>query len=105
MHVTINAKRRSDEMRYMITFEFREPVEENRKKMREIENGRRERGETWTEDEQVIPGHVILSKPAGLWIVDTDESKLAKWIAAYASVYKIKIAPIMEGSKWRELTQ
>ncbi len=91
-----------EEMKYMITWEIREPAEENMKKAREIESERRKKGETWTEDDYVLSTHVILTGPTGLQIVDTDDSKLAKWVAAYSPVYKIKISPIIERSEWQE---
>ncbi len=80
---------RDEEMKYMITWEVREPVDENRKRVLEIENERKIKGETWTEDDFVLSTHFILSEGKGLQIVDTDDSKLAKWIAAYSPVYRI----------------
>ena len=88
-------------MRYLITWEVREPVEENNKKALEIENERRKKGEIWA-DEFVLSTHFILSEPRGLQVVDTDESKLAKWIAAYYPVYKIKISPIMSREEFED---
>ena len=89
-------------MKYMITSEIREPVEENMKKALEIENERRKKGEALTKDDYVLSTHIILTGPTGLAIVDTDDSKLAKWVAAYSPVYKIKISPIIARSEWEE---
>ena len=92
-------------MKYMITWELREPYEENMKKWLEIENDRKIKGETWTEDDYVLSTHFILSEAKGLQIVDTDDSKLAKWIAAYSPVYRIKISPILSREEFVKATQ
>ncbi|NIM46148.1 MAG: hypothetical protein GTO54_11080 [Nitrososphaeria archaeon] len=82
-------------MKNLITWQTREPVEENGKKTLEIENERRKKGESWTEDDFLLSTHFLLSEPGGLQIVDVDESRLAKWISAYNPVFHIKISPIM----------
>jgi len=82
-------------MRYLITWEIREPAEENRNKAREISNDRIKKGVSWGDD-NLIGTHVILSEAKGLQIVDTTEAKLAKWVKAYANVYKIKISRARE---------
>lgn len=91
-------------MRYLITWEIREPIEENSKKASEISQERIRKGESWGAD-NLIGTHVILSESKGLQIVDTTEAKLAKWIAAYSNLYKIKISPIMHQDEWREATK
>jgi len=91
-------------MRYLITWEPREPVEENWKKAREISQERIKKGESWGDD-NLIGTHIILSEAKGLQIVDTDVKKLAKWVKAYANVYNIKISPIMHVDEWREATK
>lgn len=88
-------------MRYMIIWELREPAAENRKKATEISNERIRKGEDFGED-SLIGMHVILSEAKGLNIVDTTEAKLAKWMAAYRDVYKMKISPIMHVDEWRK---
>ena len=92
-------------MKYMITWEVREPVDENRKRTLEIENERKIKGETWTEDDYVLSTHFILSEAKGLQIVDTDDSKLAKWIVAYSPVYRIKILPILSREEFAKARQ
>jgi hypothetical protein len=92
------------EMRYLITWKWREPIEENRKKAREISQERIKKGESWEED-NLIGTHVIMSEGKGLQIVDTTEAKLAKWINAYFNLYHIKISPIMHVDEWRKVTQ
>jgi len=92
-------------MKYMITWEVREPVEENRKRVLEIENERKIKGETWTEDDYVLRTHFILSEGKGLQIVDTDDSKLAKWIVAYSPVHRIKILPLLSREEFEKARQ
>ena len=92
-------------MKYMITWEVREPVDENRKRVLEIENERKIKGETWTEDDYVLRTHFILSEGKGLQIVDTEDSKLAKWIIAYSPVYRIKISPILSREEFAKARQ
>ncbi len=92
-------------MKYMITWEVREPVKENSKRISEIEAERTKKGEIWTEEDYVLKTHFILSEAKGLQIVDTDDSKLAKWIAAYNPVYRIKISPILSREEFAEATQ
>ena len=91
-------------MRYLITWEVREPIEENRKKASEISQDRIKRGVSWGDD-NLIGTHIILSEAKMLQIVDTTEAKLAKWVDAYANLYKIKISPIMHQDEWREATK
>ena len=92
-------------MKYMITWEVREHVDENGKRVLERENERRIKGETWTKDDYVLSTHFILSEGKGLQIVDTTEAKLAKWIKVYHKVYKIKVSIIMHSDEWEKATK
>ena len=87
-------------MKYVIFCEFKEPVEENQKKDKEIEKKRIEKGEALD-----IQDYYLLSEPKWFMIVDTDETSIAKWIKAYGSILKYKISPIMTGKEWEKATQ
>jgi len=92
-------------MKYVIFFESREPVEENRKKIAEIEKGRMERGETLSQQGESFITYILLSERKAFHIVDTDVSKIVKWAEAYSNVFKYKIYPIMTREEWEKVAQ
>lgn len=92
-------------MKYMITWELKEPVMESYKKGMEIEKGRMNKGEVFTQDEIVLGTHIITSEGKGVQIVDTDYSRLAKWGFAYMPVYKFKISPLMSREEFEKVIQ
>ena len=93
-------------MKYVIFMEYREPVEENMKKLVEIEKGRIERGEAWSQQKESLAQYWLLSEPKGFQIIDTDDpSKIAKWCAAYGPVVKYKISPILTRDEYQKATQ
>jgi hypothetical protein len=80
-----------------------EPLEENMKKMFEIEDKRIEKGENWG-DEQVTTIYNIVTTGKSFMIVETDDPiKLAKYRSDYSGVLEIEIHMIQEFSKLREL--
>lgn len=88
-------------MKYLLIGELRKPYEENRKKVNEIEKKRTEKGEVL--DAIIFPIHALLSKANTYFmVVDCEEEKLAKWIAAYQDVTDFKIHPIMARSEFEK---
>ena len=93
-------------MKYAIFSEWKEPIEENLKKMYEIEKGRTERGENFSAQGESVVMYTLLSEPKGIMIVDTDDpAKIAKWCLAYGPILKYKISPIMTREEWEKATQ
>ena len=93
-------------MKYALFYEFKEPVEENKKRDKEIEKGREERGETFTTRGELVAAYWLLSEDKGLMIVDTDDpTQIAKWGAAYGPILKYKISPIMTQEEYEKVTQ
>lgn len=90
-------------MKYLIVYEFKEPVVENLKKGFEIERKRTEKGETLS-DIMIFPIHGFLSEFKAMMIVETDDPlRIAKWEIDYMPVYKYKVIPILERSDWQDL--
>jgi len=83
-------------LKYVIWAEYKEPVEENRKKAMEIEKERQTRGETWTQTE-LIDHYIFLEGNKGITIVDTEDiSKIVKYSKAYGPVLKnIRVIPVL----------
>jgi hypothetical protein len=92
-------------MKYLIFYEFKEPVEDNIKKDLEIEKARIEKGEALWHSGSFYAGYYLLSEPKAFMIVDTDATSIAKWIAAYGSIMNYKISPIMTREEWEKATQ
>jgi hypothetical protein len=92
-------------MKYVIFFEPKEPAEEYAKKMAEIEKGRIERGETLSQQGEPSTTYFMLSERKGFHIVDTDVSKIVKWVESYSNVFEYKIYPIMTREEWEKAAQ
>jgi len=92
-------------MKYVIFWKLKEPVEENLKKIDEIEKARIERGEALSQKGESLAEYYLLSEHKAFIIVDTDETSIAKWIASYGPVLKYKISPIMTREEWEKATQ
>ena len=93
-------------MKYVIFMEPKEPYEESMKKTVEIEKKRIEKGDTFSAQGESIAQYRLLSEPKGFSIVETDDvSKVYKWAAAYGSVIKFKISPILTREEYEKATQ
>jgi hypothetical protein len=91
-------------LKYLIMFELREPIEENVRKVFEIEKERRSKGITFLDDATVFPEHQFLSEEKRFMIVETDDPmRIAKWEVDYMTVLKYKVIPIIESTKINEL--
>ena len=94
----------SNELKYVILAEYKDPVEESLKKAMEIEKGRVERGETWNQMGEMIGQYIFLEGNKGFTIVDTEKvSHIFKWTKAYGPVLKsVKVLPVLDRSEWEE---
>jgi hypothetical protein len=87
-------------MKYLIVYEYKEPVIENFKKAGEIMKKRQEKGESLS-DITIFPLHGFLSKFKGVMIVETDDPKrITQWEADYLSVFKYEVNPILPTKEW-----
>jgi hypothetical protein len=76
--------------------EYREPVKENIEKVKEVEKGRIERGESFSQQEEIVAHYMLMSEPTGIMIVETDDyTRIAKWVKTYLPYMKYKISPVM----------
>ena len=92
-------------LKYLIMMELREPIEENMRKVFEIDNERRSKGIAFG-DETVFPEHQFLSENKRFMIVETDDpTRIAKWEVDYVTVLKYKVIPIIESKKINELAK
>jgi len=90
-------------MKYLVYMTLLEPLDENIKKMSQIEKKRVEKGENWGED-MLFPIHNILTTGSSFMVVETDDTtKLAKYRIDYADVLEIEIHMIKAFDKLREL--
>ena len=93
-------------MKYVIFMEIKEPVEENLKRMFEIEGEREKKGETFGAQKELIANYYLLSEYKAFMIVDVEDvSRIAKWVAAYSPVMQYKISPIMTREEYEEATK
>jgi hypothetical protein len=87
-------------LKYLIVYEYKEPVIENFKKAAEILKERREKGETLS-DITVFPLHGFLSEFKAMMILETDDPKrITKWETDYLPVFKYKVMPILPTKEW-----
>ena len=92
-------------MKYLIMMELREPIEENMRKVFEIENERNSKGIDLS-DVTIFPEHQFLSENKRFMIVETDDpTRIAKWEVDYLTVLKYKVIPIIESKKINELAR
>ena len=90
-------------MKYLVYMTLLEPMDENIKKMSEIEKKRVEKGENWGKD-MLFPIHNIMTTGSSFMVVETDDAmKLAKYRIDYAGVLEIEIHMIKAFDEIREL--
>ena len=78
-------------MKYLVYTRLLEPMDENIKRMSQIEKKRVEKGEHWGKD-TLFPIHSILTDGSGFLVVETDDvKKLAKYRRDYAGVLEIEV--------------
>ena len=81
-----------------------ELTEENMKKMMEIEEDRRKKGEMWEQKGEFVGMYISLEGNKGITIVDTeDASRILQWINAYNEFIKtVKVIPVLDRTEWME---
>ena len=100
----INTKKlESEKMKYVIFMEYREPIEENIKKVIDVEKGRMDRGEAWSQGKENLAHYMMIGEHKSFMIVETDDpSKLAKWATTYYPYLKYKISPVMTRKEYEK---
>ena len=90
-------------MKYLIYTTLLEPLDENQKRMFQIEKKRVEKGENWGKD-MLFPIHNIMTTGTGFMVVETDDTlKLAKYRRDYAGVIDVEIHMIKSFDELREI--
>ena len=88
----------------MIIHEIRDPFEENAKKMYEILEQRKEKGEDFTVEEMVTTiYHPISLPPKGYRIVDCEPEKLMKFVSDYRGLLNAEILPVQTQEEWKQI--
>jgi len=89
-------------MKYLIVWHTKDPFKENLAKALAIQRKRVEKGEDLGEA-IVFPIHSFVTENKACMIVETEDySNIAKWAAAYSSVFKWKVIPLVEWSSVQE---
>ena len=87
------------EMKYMIIYEFKEPLEESLAKASEIEKKRHEKGEIM---HGLTPLYAAASLPMKTYmVVDCEPKDIMKWAKSYQAVLACaQIIPVMTREEW-----
>ena len=87
-------------MKYMVFGEYKEPIEDNMKKMYEVEKRRIEKGTAFSD--YVFPMHTCVTQLKSFFVVDVDESEIMRWVSDYGPLVNAEIYPIVERSTWQK---
>jgi len=89
-------------MKYLLVWHVKDPFKDNLEKTLAIQKKRVDKGEALGET-ILFPIHSFVTENKACMIVETEDySKIAKWAAAYSSVFNYKVIPLVEWSSIRE---